>query len=65
MKIRLDRSSCQGHGLCHGVDPDLFPIDDEGFSTVQGADDVEPGDEQTVRGAVAACPEQAFSIEIG
>ena len=63
MKIRLDRSSCQAHGVCHGVDPDLFPIDDEGFSTVQGGA-VDPGDEQATRGAVAACPEQALIITV-
>lgn len=64
MKIRLDRSSCQAHGVCHGVDPDLFPIDDEGFSTVE-VRTVDPGDEQVTRGAVAACPEQALIVAAG
>lgn len=62
MKVRLEQSRCVGHAQCYAVDPDLFPIDDSGYSTLEDHE-VQPGDEQTVRDGVAACPELALSIE--
>lgn len=32
MKVRLEQSKCVGHAQCYAVDPDLFPIDDSGYS---------------------------------
>jgi ferredoxin len=40
----------------------LFPIDDQGFSTLE-EHAVEPGDEQATRQGVAACPEVALILE--
>lgn len=63
MKIRLDRSKCQAHGQCYAVNPDLFPIDDDGYSTLTERS-IEPGDEQDARAGVAACPEDALIIRM-
>lgn len=62
MKVSLDRSKCSGHAQCYVVDPDLFPIDDDGYSTLV-EHSVEPGDEPATRAGVAACPERALIIE--
>lgn len=62
MKIRLDSARCAGHALCYGVDPDLFPVDDEGYSVVT-PHAVAPEDVEVVRQGVAACPELALVIE--
>ena len=62
MKVRLDRSKCAGHAQCYAVNPNLFPIDDEGYSTLQ-EHIVAPGDEQATRTGVDACPELALIIE--
>ncbi len=62
MKVRLERSKCSGHAQCYVVDPDLFPIDDEGYSTLEPST-VAPGDEGLVQAGVAACPELALIIE--
>ncbi|AQT80164.1 ferredoxin [Mycolicibacterium litorale] len=62
MRVRLDRSRCVGHALCYAADPELFPIDEMGYSTLQ-AHDVESGDEQRTRDGVAACPEEALVID--
>lgn len=62
MKIRLDRTKCVGHALCYAVDPRLFPIDNDGYSTL-GEREVEPNDERLARDGVAACPEPALSID--
>lgn len=62
MKVRLERSKCAGHAQCFAVDPDLFPIDDEGFSILEDRV-VAPGDEQLTRDGVASCPELALILE--
>ena len=62
MKVRLEQSKCVGHAQCYAVDPELFPIDDSGYSTLE-AHDVSPGDEQATRDGVAACPELALILE--
>lgn len=62
MKIRLERAKCAGHAQCYAVDPELFPIDDDGYSILE-PHVVAPGDEKVVREGVAACPELALIIE--
>jgi ferredoxin len=62
MKVHLERSKCAGHAQCYAVDPELFPIDNEGYSILQ-EHAVARGDEQVIRDGVAACPELALVIE--
>ena len=35
MKIRLEQAKCVGHAQCYAVDPDLFPIDESGYSILE------------------------------
>ena len=62
MKVRLEQSRCVGHAQCYAVDPDLFPIDDAGYSILE-AHEVRPEDEAKVREGAMACPEFAIIIE--
>ena len=62
VKIRLDRGKCVGHAQCFAVDSDLFPIDDEGYSTLLDHE-VSPPEASRVRAGAAACPEVAFLLE--
>lgn len=62
MRIRVERSKCAGHALCNAVDPDLFPIDDDGYSTLH-ARAVESQYGAIVRAGVESCPELALIIE--
>ncbi|WP_166908130.1 ferredoxin [Mycobacterium sp. DL440] len=64
MKVRLEQSKCVGHAQCYAVDPDLFPIDDSGYSILEPTE-VGAEDEQLVRDGVAACPELALVLEEG
>lgn len=64
MKVRLEQSKCVGHAQCYAVDPDLFPIDDSGYSILEPTE-VSPENEQRVRDGVAACPELALVLEGG
>jgi ferredoxin len=62
MRVRLDKSKCVGHAQCYAVDPDLFPIDDSGYSILEDHE-VSAQDAQVTRDGVASCPEMALFIE--
>jgi ferredoxin len=62
MKVRLEQSRCVGHAQCFAVDPDIFPIDEAGYSVLQ-AHDVAPEDAQLTRDGVASCPEMALLLD--
>jgi ferredoxin len=62
MKVRLEQPKCVGHAQCYAVDPDLFPIDDSGYSILEERE-VRREDEQLTRDGVAACPELALILE--
>lgn len=61
MRITLESTKCNGHALCHAVAPDVFPIDDEGYCTLEERT-VAPGDEELTRAGAAACPEAALLV---
>ncbi|UXA11559.1 ferredoxin [Mycobacterium sp. SMC-8] len=61
MRVGLERGKCVGHAQCSAVSPDLFPLDDYGYSTLEDHD-VVPGDEAAIREGVDACPERALFI---
>ncbi|NKY54578.1 ferredoxin [Nocardia flavorosea] len=62
MRLRLETGRCAGHALCHVMDPDLFPLDDDGYSTV-AATDLDADQVDHARRGVGACPERALVIE--
>jgi ferredoxin len=64
MKVRLDRPRCVGHAQCYAVDPQLFPIDESGYSILE-EHEVRPEDGQLTREGVASCPEMALVLDEG
>ena len=62
MRVRLDRTRCVGHAPCYAIAPELFPIDDNGYSILEERE-VAPGDEECTRAGAAACPELAILID--
>lgn len=62
MRVRLEQSKCVGHAQCYAVDPDLFPIDESGYSILEDHE-VRREDEQATRDGVASCPEMALILE--
>lgn len=62
MKVRLEQSKCVGHAQCYAVDPELFPIDESGYSILE-PHQVRAEDEQLTRDGVASCPEMALILE--
>ncbi|QEN12950.1 ferredoxin [Mycolicibacterium sp. ELW1] len=64
MKVRLERPLCVGHAQCYAVDPQIFPIDNDGYSILE-EHVVNAGDEQATRDGVGVCPERALILENG
>ena len=65
MRVSIDSATCQGHGRCYDLAPDLFGEDEEGYAvlTALTADrDVPAGREGDVRLAAANCPESAVLV---
>ena len=60
MKVRVDDERCRGHGMCTTLCPDVFAINDDGYSEVQ-VPEVPAEQEDAAREAIECCPEQAIS----
>jgi ferredoxin len=63
MKVRVDAGLCQGHNRCYALAPDLFQLDDAGFSSAVGDGTVPPGREEAAELAADKCPETAVLID--
>jgi len=62
VKVRVEQSRCVGHAQCYAVDPEIFPIDDSGYSILE-EHEVAPEDAQVTRDGVASCPEMALILD--
>jgi ferredoxin len=61
MKIDVDWGLCESNGVCMGIIPEVFHLDDEDMLHVLQPE-VTPENEEQVRDAVRQCPRQAISI---
>jgi ferredoxin len=64
MKIRLDRTMCDGFGVCAKHAPGYFSLDDWGYASLIGDGDVPEQDHDRVMRALLDCPVHAIT-EIG
>ncbi|MGB6207715.1 ferredoxin [Mycobacterium sp.] len=60
-KIEVDWGLCESNGVCMGIIPTVFQLEDDDTLTVL-QDEVTPENEELVRDAVRQCPRQAISI---
>jgi ferredoxin len=63
VRISVDNEVCQAHGQCNAVDPDLFTLDDDGYSNIGTDKDVPPGREVAAEQGVDSCPVQALRMD--
>jgi ferredoxin len=61
LRIRLDRTICDGFGACAKHAPDYFSLDDWGYASLEGNGDVAEGDRDTVMRALLDCPVHAIT----
>ncbi|WP_329432265.1 MULTISPECIES: ferredoxin [unclassified Streptomyces] len=64
MRIRIDKDSCVGAGMCALTAPNVFTQDDDGFSELLEGRDDGPGD-PLAREAARACPVRAITVTDG
>jgi ferredoxin len=68
MRIRLDRTTCDGFGTCAARAPGYFSLDDWGYASLadRGANttrsEVAPEDEDAVNRAILDCPIHAITV---
>jgi ferredoxin len=62
LKVRVDRTRCQGHARCNALAPELFDLDELGNAREVGDGGVPPGLEEKAWLARANCPELAIEV---
>lgn len=62
MRVVIDLSQCESNGLCMGVAPDIFKLDDDDNLIVLNETPGE-ADRDRILEAVRVCPKQAISID--
>ena len=61
-KIHVDFGLCESNGVCMGIIPEVFDLDDDDELHVL-QEDLTSENEEQVREAVRQCPRQAISID--
>jgi ferredoxin len=61
MRIRLDRTVCDGFGVCAKHAPEYFSLDDWGYASLVGNGTVHDGDHDAVKRALLDCPVHAIT----
>lgn len=63
MRIKLDRTLCDGFGMCAEHVPGSFVLDEWGYvSLAPGANMVASEDEDAMRRAIGDCPVTAITV---
>ncbi|MFA5708110.1 ferredoxin [Mycolicibacterium sp.] len=60
-KIEVDFDICEANGVCMGIIPEVFELDDEDYLHVL-THEVTPENETPIREAVRQCPRQAIAV---
>ncbi len=61
MDINIDRSRCEGHGICVGIVPDLVQVGDDGIAELlESAGGLSGPDDMKL--AVDSCPAAAIRL---
>ncbi|MFI0411462.1 ferredoxin [Actinomadura sp. 3N508] len=62
MRVRVDPLVCEANGVCVGLAPEVFDLDDEDELQIL-APDVPAAEQDRVRHAVRSCPKAALSLD--
>ena len=60
-KIEVDFELCESNGVCMGIIPEVFHLDDDDYLHVL-QDEVPPENEEQIKESVRQCPRQAIAI---
>lgn len=59
MKVSVDLDQCEANGICVGIAPDVFELDDDDVLHI-GEGEVPAGQEKQAEEAIAQCPKAAL-----
>ncbi|WP_433196275.1 ferredoxin [Nocardia sp. CA-107356] len=62
MKVSVDLDQCEANGICVGIAPDVFELDDDDMLHIV-VGEVAPDRLDDVRDAVAQCPKAALRLQ--
>ena len=62
MKLQIDWTRCDGHGMCAQLLPHRIALDEWGFPLI-AASPVPTAEEKPVRRAIGVCPALALRLE--
>ena len=62
MRVAVNRDLCEANGVCAGLAPEVFDLDDEDYLHILAAEVPAPL-AGPVRSAVVSCPKQALRLE--
>ena len=57
-RIAIDRSLCNGYGVCEALAPDVFELGDDGLAVLRTS----VSDDEALQEACQSCPMGAISI---
>ncbi|MDH6245306.1 ferredoxin [Mycobacterium sp. OTB74] len=60
MRVKLDRTLCDGFGICAKHAPEYFSLDDWGYAVLVGDGNIPPQDQPAVLRALLDCPVHAI-----
>ena len=63
MKIIVDRDLCDGNGVCMGIVPEVYDIDDDQHLHIVEDIPDDPDTAARVRNSITACPELALTLD--
>lgn len=63
MRVSVDNDICEARGQCNIVDPELFTLDEDGYSNIGRGKQVPAGKEDSAEQGVEVCPVQALRID--
>jgi ferredoxin len=62
MRVEVNRDTCIGHGVCEGVAPELFEVDEDGALVLLIDADIPEPLLPKARKAAFNCPEHALRL---
>jgi ferredoxin len=62
MRVAVDRDLCEANGVCAGLAPEVFDLDDEDYLHILQPE-VPARQADAVRRAVSSCPKIALRLE--
>ena len=62
MRVEVNWDTCVGHGVCEGVAPEVFEVDDDGALQLLHDGEIPERMRPGVRKAAFACPEHALRL---